>query len=71
MLPAELEARLRGRQTDAEEVIRLRLHNAAQENARRGEYMFTLTSGDREQDYARFTALLTAMALRTGLEPAE
>lgn len=71
VLPAELEARLRGRQTDAEEVIRLRLHNAAQENARRGEYMFTLTSGDREQDYARFTALLTALSLRTGLEPAE
>lgn len=71
VLPAELEERLRGRQTDAEEVIRLRLHNAAQENARRGEYMFTLTSGDREQDYARFTALLTALSLRTGLEPAE
>lgn len=71
VLPAELEARLRGRQTDAEEVIRLRLHNAAQENARRGEYMFTLTSGDREQDYARFTALLTALSLRTGLDPAE
>ncbi len=64
---AELEARLRGRQTDSEEVIRLRLHNAAMEDARQGEYQFALVSGDREQDYARFTALLSALAMRTGL----
>ncbi len=64
---AELEARLRGRQTDSEEVIRLRLHNAAMEDARQGEYQFALVSGDREQDYARFTALLTALSMRTQL----
>lgn len=64
---AELEARLRGRQTDAEEVIRLRLRNAAAEDARMGEYQFALVSADRERDYSRFTALLTALGMRTAL----
>lgn len=64
---AELEARLRGRQTDSEEVIRLRLRNAAAEDARQGEYQFALISGDREQDYARFLALLSTLAMRTTL----
>lgn len=65
--PTELEARLRGRQTDSEDTIRLRLHNAAMEDARQGEYQFLLTSGDREQDYARFVALLSALSMRTSL----
>ena len=65
--PAELEARLRGRSTDSEDTIRLRLHNAAAEDARRGEYQYLLTSGDREQDYARFVALLAALSMRTPL----
>ena len=65
---AELEARLRGRQTDSEDTIRLRLHNAAMEDARMGEYEYCLTSGDREQDYARFTALLSALSMRTALK---
>ena len=64
---AELEARLRGRQTDSEEVIQLRLHNAAEEDARQGEYMFALVSGDREHDYSRFLALLTTLGMRTQL----
>ena len=64
----ELESRLRGRQTDAEEVIQLRLHNAAMENARRGEYQYCLVSGDREHDYAHFCALLTALGMRTQLQ---
>lgn len=63
----ELEARLRGRQTDSEEVISLRLRNAAMEDARQGEYQFALISGDREHDYARFTTLLTALSMRTAL----
>ena len=63
----ELEARLRGRQTDAEEVILLRLRNAAEEDARQGEYQFALTSADREADYSRFTALLTTLGMRTTL----
>ena len=64
---AELEARLRGRQTDSEEVIQLRLHNAAAEDARQGEYQFALVSADREHDYARFLALLTTLSMRTAL----
>lgn len=64
---AELEARLRGRQTDSEEVIRLRLHNAAEEDARQGEYQYALISGDREADYSRFLALLTTLRMRTKL----
>ena len=65
---AELEARLRGRQTDSEEVIQLRLHNAAEEDARQGEYMYALISGDREADYSRFLALLTTLSMRTSLQ---
>lgn len=64
---AELEARLRGRQTDSEEVIRLRLHNAAEEDARQSEYQYALISGDREADYSRFLALLTTLRMRTQL----
>lgn len=63
----ELEKRLRGRQTDAEEVIRLRLRNAAMEDARQGEYQFALVSADKETDYTRFTALLSTLAMRTRL----
>lgn len=65
--PAELEARLRGRCTDSEETILLRLHNAAAEDARRGEYRYLLTSADREHDYALFTTLLSSLALRSSL----
>ena len=64
---AELEARLRGRQTDAEDVIQLRLHNAAMEDARQGEYQFALVSATKESDYARFTALLSTLSMRTCL----
>ena len=64
---AELESRLRGRQTDSEEVIQLRLHNAAEEDARQGEYQYALISGDREADYSRFLALLTTLRMRTQL----
>ena len=64
---AELEARLRGRQTDSEDVIRLRLRNAAMEDARQGEYQYALVSGDREADYARFLSLLTTLSMRTQL----
>lgn len=67
VLSDELEARLRGRQTDSEEVILLRLRNAAMEDARSGEYQYLLTSADREHDYALFTNLLSALSLRTKL----
>lgn len=67
----ELEARLRGRNTDADETILLRLRNAAMENARQGEYQFTLVSADRESDYSRFAALLATLGMRTGLAAPE
>lgn len=60
----ELEARLRGRSTDDEETIQLRLRNAQIENARRWEYQYILTSGTRQEDYARFKALLISLNLR-------
>ncbi len=63
----ELEKRLRGRQTDAEDVIQLRLRNAAMEDARQHEYQFALVSADKESDYARFTALLSTLSMRTTL----
>ena len=49
------------------EVIQLRLHNAAAEDARQGEYQFALVSADREHDYARFLSLLTTLSMRTTL----
>jgi len=67
----ELEARLRGRNTDADETIRLRLHNAAMEDARQGEYQFALVSADRESDYSRFASLLATLGMRTGLAAPE
>lgn len=60
----ELEKRLRGRETDADEVIALRLKNAAAEDAESFRYGFVLVSGDRESDYERFAALLTALPMR-------
>lgn len=63
----ELETRLRSRETDSDEIIRERLENAIGETARLGSYEFLLVSSDRENDYARFSALLTALTLRTKL----
>lgn len=64
-VPAEeLENRLRGRETDADEVIALRLKNAAAEDAESFRYGFVLVSGDRASDYERFSALLTALPMR-------
>ena len=66
--PDELERRLRGRKTDSEEVIQLRLHNAAIENARSGEYQYLLVSSGKEQDYTRFKTLLSSLSMRTALK---
>ncbi len=63
----EVEARLRGRSTDSEEIIQLRLHNASLEDARRSEYQFILPSASREHDYTLFKALLSALSLRSSL----
>lgn len=61
----ELHARLASRATDSEEVIALRMKNALEEMTHWREYTYCLVSGDREEDYARFTALLTAERLRS------
>ncbi len=63
----ELKARLSGRATDADEVIALRLRNAADEDACMPRYQFCLVSQDREHDYDAFTALLKALSMRISL----
>ncbi len=63
----ELEARLRGRETDSEDVIALRLKNANEENERETEYEFVLVSSDKESDYSSYTSLLAALQMRRSL----
>jgi guanylate kinase len=60
----ELAARLRGRGTDSDEVIALRLRNAIDEMRHWPEYQFRLLSGAPEEDYARFKSLLFGERLR-------
>ena len=60
----ELALRLRGRGTDSEEVIELRLRNAIEEMSHWREYRYCLVSSTREDDYARFRSLLTAERMR-------
>lgn len=61
---AELRSRLVGRGTDSEEVIALRMKNALGEIAHWPDYTYRLLSRTQEEDYARFSALLTAERLR-------
>jgi guanylate kinase len=61
---AELARRLRGRGTDSNEVIALRLHNAIGEMIHWPEYRYRLLSGEPESDYAQFKALLFGERLR-------
>lgn len=63
----ELKNRLCGRQTDADDVIALRLHNAALEDACLPQYEHCLVSSDRESDYAAFASLLKALSMRVSL----
>ena len=56
----ELERRLRYRDTDAEDVINLRLENSIIEMGRWEEYTYCLTSTDREKDYIAFKEILFA-----------
>lgn len=60
----ELAARLRGRGTDSDEVIALRLCNAIDEMRHWPEYRFRLLSGTPEEDYARFKSLLFGERMR-------
>jgi guanylate kinase len=60
----ELHARLSGRGTDSEETIALRMANALDEMSHWEKYTYVLHSSTREEDYARFLALVTAERLR-------
>ena len=61
----ELEKRLRGRGTDAEEVILKRLANSKQELARWKEYNYLLINDDFESAVEHFDALLLAFRMST------
>lgn len=60
----ELAARLTSRGTDSEEVIALRLKNAIEEMSHWPKYRYRLVSATREEDYARFKALLIGERMR-------
>ena len=64
----ELESRLRGRGTDPEEVITLRLENARAEIEHWPQYTYRLLSSDRETDFHLFKELLVTQRLRTSLQ---
>lgn len=61
----ELEARLRGRGTDPEDVIALRLKNAREEVTQWSQYSYRLLSTDRETDYTSFKYLLLTQRMAT------
>lgn len=59
----ELHARLSGRGTDAPEIIALRMRNALEEMCHWQRYAHLLLSSSREQDFAKFQALVIAERL--------
>ena len=61
---AELARRLRGRGTDSDEVIALRLQNAIGEMSHWPEYRYRLLSATPEEDFERFKSLLVGERLR-------
>jgi guanylate kinase len=60
----ELHQRLTGRGTDLAEVISLRMANALEEMTQWRRYRYCLVSASREEDYAKFQALVTGERLR-------
>lgn len=60
----ELRSRLSGRGTDSEATIALRMANALDEMSHWREYTYLLLSSTREEDYARFLALVTTERMR-------
>lgn len=59
-----LRERLSDRGTDSQEIIDLRMANALEEMRHWKLYTYLLLSSTREQDYAKFQALVTAERLR-------
>ncbi len=67
-----LESRLRGRGTDSEEQIRLRLGKAREELSFWREYDYTVVSGDREQGARDLASVIRSFRFRTSrLEESE
>ena len=60
----ELQERLSGRGTDSQETIDLRMANALEEMGHWRRYGYQLLSSSREEDYAKFQALMTAERMR-------
>lgn len=67
----ELATRLRGRGTDSDDVIALRLRNAINEMNHWPEYRYRLLSGSPENDYANFKSLLFGERMRVARLVAE
>ncbi len=63
----ELRSRLAGRGTEDAAAFELRMTNAIAEMEHWPEYDYTLVSSTREEDEARFRAILKAERMRTGL----
>jgi len=61
---AELRARLTGRGTDSDEIIETRMRNSLEEMQHWDKYTYRLLSSDRETDYQKFQAILSAESLR-------
>ena len=53
-----MEARLRGRGTDAEVIVHRRLENACREIARAAEYHHVIVNRSRDQAIAEFEAIV-------------
>ncbi len=60
----ELHNRLSGRGTDSKEIIALRMTNALEEMSHWRSYAYCLRSSDRDEDYGKFQALVSAERLR-------
>jgi len=63
----ELEKRLRGRETDSEEVIARRLLNAQQEISQAGWYDYLVVNDDFQIAFEQLSAIVTAERCRTEL----
>ena len=62
---AEVERRLRKRNTETPEQLALRLQNAEIEMAQWRHYRYTITSGTPEADFANFCAIMHAERMRS------
>ena len=60
----ELHERLSGRGTDSREIIELRMANALEEMQHWRRYGYRLLSSSREEDYAKFQALVAAERMK-------